>query len=526
MHRALRSSLAACLLIATPGLPVQAQGPGQSTTTAELADLGSPAPLPDGAPPHLGLIERDGLRRHAMWLASDERGGRFTTSKGQQDTVKYIAEHFQRLGLKPLGDRKGFVQHYPLQRTFLDAAGTSLSFADERITDGLAVLPSSPGDRVNIAGRFAWCGNGSPDQLAKGGLKGRIPVVVLDRAPRGAAGTAVADAAALNRVADIGRKLAAEGAAAAVVGLLDDQGAFANTLNYGGLLPDHPVLQFEGKGRDAAKTSIPLLFLDRRNTERLRQALGRGEESAGDTEPKLSGRLQITVKADTKANGSNVVALLEGRSRKQEAVVFSAHHDHIGVRLDGDPFNGADDNASGTAGLLEIAEAFAKGPQRPERSVIFLSVSGEELGLWGSEYFAKNPTWPLDRIAANVNIDMIGRAGSDGDLTVIGVTPSPGHAAFSTMVRDAIGLAERMGIRCTSADTYYQRSDHYNFATRGIPVVFFCDGEHPDYHQVTDHADKLDYPRMEAVARLAFWTGWLVGEARERPKELGAGGGR
>jgi Zn-dependent M28 family amino/carboxypeptidase len=116
---------------------------------------------------------------------------------------------------------------------------------------------------------------------------------------------------------------------------------------------------------------------------------------------------------------------------------------------------------------------------------------------------------------------MIGRAEADGNKTRIQVTPSHGHAKYSTLVREAARLAAKMGVTLTSGDQFYERSDHFNFAQKGIPVVFLCDGEHPDYHQVTDHADKLDYARMETVARLAFWTGWLAAEARDRPKDLG-----
>jgi Zn-dependent M28 family amino/carboxypeptidase len=227
------------------------------------------------------------------------------------------------------------------------------------------------------------------------------------------------------------------------------------------------------------------------------------------------------VRTDPKATASNVVAVLEGRELAREAIVYSAHMDHVGVRIDGDPFNGADDNASGTSGLLEIAQAFAEG-EPPARSVVFLAVSGEELGLWGSAWFADHPTWPADRIVANVNIDMIGRAEVKDGRIHMQVTPSHAHEKYSTIVRDSVAMAGKLNISLSSGDTYYQRSDHYNFAKKGIPVVFFCDGEHPDYHQVTDHPDRLDYASMEAVARLAFWTGWEVANRRERPRDLGA----
>jgi Zn-dependent M28 family amino/carboxypeptidase len=234
-----------------------------------------------------------------------------------------------------------------------------------------------------------------------------------------------------------------------------------------------------------------------------------------------TGKLTIRVKQIKKATACNVVAVLEGSGKKAEAIVFSAHHDHIGTRLDGDRFNGADDNASGTASLLEIAQAFAKAGELPERSIVFLSVSGEELGLWGSAWFADHPTWPLSKIVANVNIDMVGRAGNRDGKILMQVTPSHQHDKYSTLVKDGVVLGERFGITFTSGDQYYERSDHFNFARNGVPVVFFCDGEHPDYHQVTDSADRLDYAAMEAIARLAYWTGRQAADAKGRPDELG-----
>ncbi|MDO8349187.1 MAG: M20/M25/M40 family metallo-hydrolase, partial [Planctomycetota bacterium] len=290
-----------------------------------------------------------------------------------------------------------------------------------------------------------------------------------------------------------------------------------------GLLPDHPQLRLSAAG--GGGNGIPLFVLSAEPSRQLFAQLGIevGDEGppAAPTNAKVTGKLVLGIKVDEKGSSSNVVAVLEGKGKKSECVVFSAHHDHIGQRLDGDAFNGADDNASGTSGLLEIAEAFAKGGERPERSIVFLSVSGEELGLWGSAWFADHPTWPLDKIVADINIDMIGRAGGEGNAVAMQVTPSHEHPKYSTLVRDAVARGSKFDIAFTSGDIYYERSDHFNFAKKGVPVVFFCDGEHPDYHQVSDHADKLDYVRMEAVARLAFWTGWEVAQNKGRPQELG-----
>jgi hypothetical protein len=493
----------------------------QTTAGPGSPAIGTAATPPTGSPPHLARIDRIGLREHATWLADDQRQGRYTSSKGQQAAAKYIAEHFQKLGLKPLGDKKGYLQVYPLRRVGIDPS-TVMQFGDTKVTTKFAVLPGGDDDKVTLTGRFVWCGNGTAEQVPAG-LEGKLPLVVLHKLPRaqGVGG----DLQAVQRLRDVAQKLGKQGAAAGIVCLLDDKTSYGNTLNYHGLLPDHPKLQFGGGGGGEGR-GIPLFVLSAEQSLPLLAHVGitlgdDGGPTTGIVHEKATGKLTLVIKSDDKATGSNVVAVLEGKGKKGEAVVFSAHHDHVGQRLDGDSFNGADDNASGTAGLLEIAEAFAKGGERPERSIVFLSVSGEELGLWGSEWFGEHPTWPLDRIVANVNIDMIGRAGGDGDRIAMQVTPSHQHDKYSSIVRDAVARGANFGIEFTSGDQYYQRSDHYNFAKRGVPVVFFCDGEHPDYHQVTDHADRLDYGRMEAVARLAFWTGWEVAQAKGKPQELG-----
>lgn len=517
-----RPSLLALLAIAAAPLLAQGTPPTTAPAPAPAArpDLGPPAALPDGAPPMLAKIDRNGLRDHAYWLADDQRQGRYTGSKGQQATAKYVAEQFQKLGLKPLGDKKGFVQAYPLQEVALEPT-TLLQFGPQKVASHFAVLPGKEDEKLSLSGRFVWCGNGTADQVPEG-LAGRLPVVALHHLPKaiGAAG----DVRAVQRFGDVADKLAKKGAQAGVVCLLDDQGNYGNTLNYHAVLPDHPILRTgAGNGRGLA---VPLFVIDGAQGRQLLAFLGvevdaEGAPQAAKVDEKASGKLAIALRADDKGGGSNVVGLLEGRSRKAEAVVFSAHHDHVGTRVDGDAFNGADDNASGTAGLLEIAEALAKGGERPERSIVFLSVSGEELGLFGSDWFGEHPTWPLDKIVADVNVDMIGRAGGDGDRIDLQVTPSHDHEKYSTLVRDGVKLGERFGINFSSGDQYYARSDHYNFAKRGVPVVFFCDGEHPDYHQVTDTPDRLDYRRMEAIARLACWTGWLAANDKKRPQELG-----
>lgn len=486
-------------------------------TQPNRPDLGEPAKLPDGAPEGMQWIDREGLRDHAYWLADDERRGRQTASSGQLATVDYVAKHFQSLGLKPLGDKRKFLQHYPIERLEISKS-TGLKFGKTNLKDGFAVLHASDKDKVSASGTLKFCGNGSE---ISGSMKGKIPVVVISGKGRGGVG---GDLQAIQRYAAIAGKLRRTDAKTAIVCLLDDDSSLGNSLNYRGLMRDHGVMAYDKFARPVVR--LPLMVLSTEASKQLFAHMGITIEDGNtlntdDLDEKAKAKLTLQVKAVKKARASNVVAVLEGTSKKAQAIVISAHHDHVGTRLDGDRFNGADDNASGTSGLLELAEAFAKAKQRPARSIIFLSVSGEELGLWGSAWYADHPTWPKDRITANINIDMIGRAGRNDDDILMQITPSHQHAKYSSIVRDAVTLGAKFGVSFTSGDTYYRRSDHYNFAKKGIPVVFFCDGEHPDYHQVTDHADKLDYEAMEAISRLAFWTAWQTANAKGKPEELG-----
>lgn len=487
------------------------------TSGDKLPDIGAPAALPAGAPTGMELIEREGLRNHAYWLADDARDGRQTASPGQIATADYVAKHFKSLGLKPLGDKRSFIQKYPIERIEITKS-TGIRFGKHKVTDGFAVLHASLDDKVSVSAALTFCGNGTkiPDNISS-----RIPVVVLRGSSSGGVG---GDLQAIQRYTKIADKLRSSGAKAGIVCLLDDKGSLANTLNYRGLLRDHGVMAYNKFARPVVR--LPLMVLSTTVSKQLLAHMkiavdDEGNVQAGEANAKAKAKLSLQVKAVKKAKASNVIAVLEGTSKKLDAIVISAHHDHVGTRIDGDRFNGADDNASGTAGLLELAEAFAKTSARPARSIIFLSVSGEELGLWGSAYYADNPTWPKKRITANINIDMIGRAGREQQVIQMQITPSHSHAKYSSIVRNAVRLGQQFDIAFTSGDTYYRRSDHYNFAKIGIPVVFFCDGEHPDYHQVTDHADKLDFAAMESIVRLAYWTAWQTADDKSKPRELG-----
>ena len=225
--------------------------------------------------------------------------------------------------------------------------------------------------------------------------------------------------------------------------------------------------------------------------------------------------------------GVNVLAYIEGidPDMKDEVIVITAHFDHIGMRGD-DIYNGADDNASGTSGVMEIAQAFHEAKIRgfgPKRSVLCMLVTGEEKGLLGSNYYAEHPIFPLENTVANINIDMIGRMDdkhSSPDYTYV-----IGADRLST---DLHKINEAVNKKYTHLELdytynakddpnqFYYRSDHYNFAKRGIPAIFFFSGVHEDYHKSTDTVDKIMFDKAANIARLAFHTGWELANRDER----------
>ena len=217
----------------------------------------------------------------------------------------------------------------------------------------------------------------------------------------------------------------------------------------------------------------------------------------------------------------NTVGILEGSDPqlKNEYIVYSAHMDHIGITPgQADSINnGADDDASGTAGVIELAEAFSRPGARPKRSLIFLTVSGEEKGLWGSDYFASHPPVPIKQIVANINIDMIGRNWAD-TIVAIGKEHSDLGATLERV------NAAHPELRMTAIDDrwpeerFYFRSDHYNFARKGVPILFFFNGVHEDYHEVTDSPDKINSEKEARILKLLYFLGQEVANAPKRPE--------
>ncbi|GAB2771484.1 M28 family metallopeptidase [Salinimicrobium soli] len=224
----------------------------------------------------------------------------------------------------------------------------------------------------------------------------------------------------------------------------------------------------------------------------------------------------------------NVVAFIKGSSLPEEVLVISSHYDHVGMDDEGNIYNGADDDGSGTVSILEIAEAFKKAIEdgyHPKRTILFLNVTGEEKGLIGSKWYTDHPIFPLAQTVANLNIDMIGRIGEGkedaGDYVYL-----IGSDKLSTELHE---LSEEVNNKYTNLELdytyndendpnrFYYRSDHYNFAKNDIPIIFYFNGVHEDYHRPTDTPDKINYELLAKRAKLVFLTAWEIANRESRP---------
>jgi len=240
-------------------------------------------------------------------------------------------------------------------------------------------------------------------------------------------------------------------------------------------------------------------------------------------------KIDFTIKIKNeveKVSSENVLAYVEGSDLKEQLVIITAHYDHLG--MEGSKiFNGADDDGSGTAAVIELAKTFEKAKKEgfgPRRSMLFMTVAGEEKGLLGSSYYVQNPVFPLKNTVCDLNIDMIGRVdpkhennpdyiyliGSDKLSSQLHSISENANKTYSNLELDYTYNDEK------DRNRFYYRSDHYNFAKNGIPVIFYFNGVHADYHKETDEVEKINFDKMEKITRLVFFTAWELVNRNER----------
>ena len=495
----------------------------------------SPEEIVKNAPKALESIRETDLERHATEISSDAYEGRRTGTRGQIKVAEYFRNHFKKLGLKPFGDKikrkkaRDWFQHWPVTLFGLDAKGTGLFSGKKRLHRSGAWFLKHNGKDGRLKGRLVFGGTGSEDALDEVHASGKI-LVCTAKFGGGWKG--------MGQVFQLSKRADDANAKALVILSKEFTPGFNQALNMASIFPGRPQVARGKKDRQppgrGARASIPVptLVLAGEDTALVLKYLGIREAMAFDPDMELtldtSSTKSFTLRykhTKKQTEAVNVIGLLEGSSKKMkgECLVYSCHMDHLGLAPDGGVFNGADDNGSGCATVLEIAEAYAKLPRskRPKRSILFVVVSGEELGLWGSAWFADHPTWPAKKIIADINMDMLGRSTAKIPNDTVAVTPTFRHGKYSTLAREAAFLGGALGLKMGSGDKFYARSDHYNFAKIGIPIVFFTDDEHEDYHKPTDTSDKLEYDKIQKIARLAFLLGYRTANRKGRPQTLG-----
>jgi len=467
-----------------------------------------------------GSITAADVHRRIFLIAADSMGGRNTPSPGLSKTASYIAAEFKRFGLKPGGDSGTYLLSYPIAMRRLLAARSSVRFGNgtsglaTTLAEGAALLsgPTSAelGGSVVLVG-----GSVVPDSLKAEDIRDRVVVYVPAPNPQQGPGGGFRT---LQRFGTLGAK--------AVV-IVVDSSAFANYQRM--QLQPRLVVGDANRGTPLVvlQESAVLAQLPEAGQQfaALRAASATEVHPAGDWQ----GQVVLRDTVLTLEYAPDVVGILEGSDPvlKHEYVVFSAHMDHVGTA--GQPgsqcaamgadsiCNGADDDGSGTVGVVELAAAFSRPGARPKRSLIFLTVSGEEEGLWGSAWFVSHPPVPLPQIVADLNADMIGRNWKD---TVVAIGKEHSDLG-STLNRVNAAHAE---LHMTAIDdrwpdeNFYSRSDHFNFARRGVPILFFFNGTHPDYHQPSDSPDKIDAEKESRILKLLFYLGQEVANAAQRPK--------
>jgi hypothetical protein len=463
------------------------------------------------------INEADFLSKISV-IADDSMMGRADPSPGLDMTAQWIADQFESYGLRPGGDDSGFIQKYHIGETATDfdassaqvTGGPALEFGTDLSFMRGSGAGEVTGTVVVLAGDLAGAQDLPADQISgkhliiapaasaptSGRRRMRFPSGMMDAQP--------ASVIFVDQSSDEDWEAAVERARnqrQRVTPWSGDSG--------GGM----PMLSIRQSSLE------PILASHGVQLSRIMSGSGGTLVDVPDLELTFNTVVQDMGGFDM----PNTVGILEGSDPelKNEYIVFSAHMDHIGVRQPneaGDSIaNGADDDGSGTIAVVELAKAFSMLAERPRRSMIFLAVSGEETGLWGSRFFAENPGVAPGQLVADLNADMISRNAPD-TIVVIGKEHSD---LGETMNRVNAAHPE---LNLTAADdiwpeqNFYRRSDHFNFARLGVPILFFFSGTHEDYHGVDDEIENMDITKATNTTKLIFYLGLELGNAAEKPQ--------
>ncbi|HBC78151.1 MAG TPA: hypothetical protein DEO60_14940 [Bacteroidales bacterium] len=503
-----------------------------------------------------GKINSGDLRAHVSFLASPSMKGRSNGESELEIALNYIVSQASLMNLKP-ANGSSYLQPYSIMKKFIDPKKSMIKVFSSgmdsvKITEPMYQLfPAGAGD-FEVEGEVAFVGYGiKADKYKYNDLENITPegkiLLLMNRSPLSQDGTKyLFEEPIWSSFMSIQAKITALmfSKAKAIIIVSDPKSGFSS------IEQQYPGIANELESSKYLKGSKPLvfdmpampriIFVHRSVADELLRGTGHTLEKLQETidanlKPQsfvITGKkLRITEVSDTKeVTLYNVAAWIEGSDAqlKKELVVFSAHADHVGKSGD-KVFPGADDNASGCAAMLEIAQAFQSLVKKPLRSILFLWVTGEEIGLFGSQSYVSNPLFPLENTVVDLNIDMIGRVKGVADTT--SENPMTGKNGVFVITgnqsKELVAIADEVDKKSPIDIDYslsgrnhplqlFSRSDHFNFVKKDIPVLFFSTGLHTDYHKPEDIADKLDYEKMELVTKAIYGIGYTVANRKTR----------
>lgn len=521
------------------------------TSLALVLSLGAMAQNKD-AIKYSAPINKERAYQHLSILASDEYEGRETGKKGAWMAAEYIKKQFQSFGL--VGPVKGSKDPYlqPVGITSKKLINISLTVGNqpkENLNDFYILAQTVPAGGFNVKSSsviFAGYGLNKDNfnEYADIDVAGKVVLIFATGDPT--AKTAAQTTQGRRPQSSVGSQQAkikylAEHKAAGVLVINERVDNLSSEMK--AYLGEGSVGLKREENANSSQNTLPIVTV---GTTVANQILAGASTNIADVKKKIAETLKpATVVINTpisfsakpveeEVKADNVLGFLEGSDPKlkHEVLVITGHYDHIGLVNDPNATdkvnNGADDDGSGTTGVLMMAEAFAKAKKAghgPKRSILFMTVCGEEKGLWGSEWYSEHPVFPLANTITNLNIDMIGRGDDDrpGDNNFVYIIGSNmlsddldriGKKANADYVN--LVLDEKYNNR-TDPNRFYYRSDHYNFAKHGIPVIFYFNGVHKDYHQPGDEVSKIDFPMLAKRAQLVYYTAWELANAPKRP---------
>lgn len=517
------------------------------TVSALLISCGGTEPMVEKPAPSIfefyNTITSEGLKADLSVLAHDSLEGRETGKPGLDKAARYLAGRYKVMGLKPVGDNGSYFQEFDLDQTVFESVTYNVYDDNEYLIDGsthsaeeIANFTTLIGGEQSLKGEAVFVGYGLQNEEVNqftDDVAGKWLVLLYERgySDFGALRSYIGEGKAVGAILIMGTD---------VESFTQQAERMQGEFNEGGGLS----LSYLNEGNEEFSSAI-----NRINPELAAKVLG------FDTVEELDGMAEELKAAPSEfeaydlpfvfehspkveqriVKSKNIVAFMEGSDPelKNEVVVLSSHYDHVGIGAPdstGDTiYNGADDDGSGTVGVLHAAQAFSAAKAAgagPKRSVLFLNVSGEEKGLLGSRYYSDHPIFEVENTVANLNVDMIGRRDfehpDNPDYVYI-----IGGEIISSGLNEMLNQANEESVNIELSDRYndledpnqfYRRSDHWNFGRLGIPFVFFFNGVHEDYHKASDEIEKIDFGALTKRTQLLFATTAMVANAAERPE--------